>query len=107
MKNFTIADNYIEITEKNKQHLRLDYKEIKSVKIIYYYTFFQKIINLLPKVNKKNYTMSIHLKNHDKFKFEISSDEKEEIKPKLELIKKNIEKADKVNVKDNTVPLFV
>jgi hypothetical protein len=97
MKDFVITENYFEITKNNKQLLRLDYSEIKSVKILYYHTFLQKIINLLPNINKKNYKLSIHQNNEAHFTYHLSQIEKELLKPKLDRIRTNIENIKKTN----------
>ena len=97
MKDFVITENYFEITKNNKQLLRLDYSEIKSVKILYYHTFLQKIINLLPNVHKKNYKLSIHQNNEAHFIYHLSQVEKELLKPKLDRIRTNIENLKKAD----------
>lgn len=90
MNNFSITDNYIEVASEKQSIKKINFKHIKSVKIVYYHTYFQKLINIFPKVNKKSYKFIVFLKNEDKQVFEITENEKNFLKHKLEFISTQI-----------------
>jgi hypothetical protein len=90
MNNYTISDDFFLIENSDRKPIKLYYTQLKSIKINYYLTFFQKNFNFFSKTKKKSYVLKITMSNYENLIFKITESEKSFLKPKLELIKKNI-----------------
>jgi ERCC4-related helicase len=104
MNKFTITEDFIIVENPKTQTKKYLFAELKSVKIIFHYSMFQKLKNFLFKFDKKSYKLNISFLNNNVQSLKISTQEKDFLKPKLETIKKYIENHKKKNDKpqDNT-----